>query len=186
MIKTGSQTMIVAVLALVAQRPMTAQRPKVGEPARDFGLAALDGGNAKVRLASLRGHPVVISFWAAWCPPCVKEMPELAAVYTAERASGLEVLAVNEENLEVDEKGRFVPRSAREHDARLRSFVARVPMPFPVLLDQRGDVWQRYGSPMIPAMVFVDTAGIVRAVYYSGLVTADSLAAGLRAILPSH
>ncbi len=95
----------IILLAVMALQPLAAQRVKIGERAPDLALAALDSGPAKVRLSQLKGHPVVISFWASWCPPCRKEMPELAAAYTANRKSGLEVLAVNEESLEIDEKG---------------------------------------------------------------------------------
>lgn len=172
------------LLALLVPRPVLAQAPKVGKPASDFALAALDRGTTKVRLSQLKGHPVVISFWASWCPPCRREMPELSAAYTAYRSAGLEVLAVNEEALEIDEKGRAVYRSNQEHRKRLKQFVEEIAMPFPVLLDDAdGRVWSRYGSPILPAMLFVDTAGIVRAMYYEGLVTSDSLAKGLRAIL---
>lgn len=98
----GRALILVAVMAPLA---LPAQRVKIGARAPDFSLAVLDGGSTKVRLSQLKGRPVVISFWASWCPPCRKEMPELAAAYTAHRSSGLEVLAVNEETLEVDEKG---------------------------------------------------------------------------------
>ena len=136
------------LFALVASQPLPAQRVKVGERAPDFALAALDRAPAKVRLSQLKGHPVVISFWASWCPPCRKEMPELAAAYTAYRSSGLEVLAVNEETLEVDEKGNGVYRSNQEHRKRLKGFLAEFAMPFSVLLDDaEGGVWTRYGTP---------------------------------------
>lgn len=175
----------IILLAVIALRPIAAQRVKVGQRAPDIALAVLDSGPAKVRLAQLRGHPVVISFWASWCPPCRKEMPELAKAYAANRRSGLEVIAVNEETLEVDEKGNAVYRSNQEHRKRLHGFLAEFAMPFRVLLDDaEGGVWTRYGTPWLPAMFFVDTAGIVRGMYLKGVVTSDSLAKGLKLILP--
>ncbi len=175
----------IILLAVIALRPIAAQRVKVGERAPDIALAVLDSGPARLRLAQLKGHPVVISFWASWCPPCRREMPELAIAYAANRRSGLEVMAVNEETLEVDEKGNGVYRSNQEHRKRLHGFLAEFPMPFRVLLDdEEGGVWTRYGTPWLPAMFFVDTAGIVRGMYLNGLVTSDSLAKGLKLILP--
>ncbi|HEY8164095.1 MAG TPA: TlpA disulfide reductase family protein [Gemmatimonadaceae bacterium] len=164
---------------------LPAQRVKIGGRAPDFVLPQLKGGTTKVRLSDLKGRPVVISFWATWCPPCRKEMPELAAAYTANRNSGLEVLAVNEESLEVDEKGNGVYRSSREHRLQLQGFLAEFVVPFSVLLDDaHGGVWSRYGNPYIPAMFFVDSDGIVRTMYLKGGVTADSIAIGLKSILP--
>ena len=171
----------------MAPSALPAQRVKIGARAPDFALASLDGGNTKARLSQLKGRPVVISFWASWCPPCRKEMPELAAAYTAYRSPGLEVLAVNEETLEVDEKGNAVYRTSKEHRKRLQAFLAEFVMPFPILLDDgEGGVWSRYGNPMLPAMFFVDTGGIVRTMYLKGGVTADSVAKGLKSILPPN
>ena len=170
---------------MVAPWTLPAQRVKIGARAPDFSVAILNGGKTKVRLSELKGRPVVISFWASWCPPCRKEMPALAAAYSAHRSSSLEVLAVNEETLEVDEKGYAVYRSSKEHRKRLQDFLTEFPMPFSVLLDDDdGGVWSRYGTPYIPAMFFVDASGIVRTMYLKGGVTADSLAKGLSSILP--
>ena len=164
---------------------LAAQRVKIGGRAPDFVLTRLDSANSKVRLSQFKGRPVVISFWASWCVPCRREMPELAAAYTANRRSNLEVLAVNEETLEVDEKGKGVYRTSQEHRKRLQTFLAEIAMPFSVLLDDaEGGVWSRYGNPYIPAMFFVDTTGIVRTMYLKGGVTADSVAKGLLSILP--
>lgn len=175
------------LLAVMIPQALPAQRVKIGRRAPDFVLAQLDGGTTKVRLSQLKGRPVVISFWASWCAPCRNEMPELAAAYTANRSSALEVLAVNEETLEVDEKGHAVYRSDQEHRKRLKGFLAEVAVPFAVLLDDaEGGVWSRYGNPWLPAMFFVDTAGIVRTMYLKGGVTADSVAKGLKSILPPN
>jgi thiol-disulfide isomerase/thioredoxin len=164
---------------------LLAQRVKIGGHAPDFVLAQLDAGPAKLRLSQFKGFPVVISFWASWCPPCRHEMPELAAAFNANRNSGLQVLAVNEETLEVDEKGNGVYRTSQEHRRRLQGFLKEFPVPFSVLLDDaEGGVWSRYGNPWLPAMFFVDSAGIVRTMYLKGGVTADSVAKGLQSILP--
>jgi peroxiredoxin len=57
-----------------------------GRPAPDFSLADLDGNT--VRLSDLRGKTVILDFWATWCPPCVFQVPELNALWSAHKDSG--------------------------------------------------------------------------------------------------
>lgn len=73
-----------------------AKAPKIGQPAPDFELTLVDG--SKVHLADLKGQVVVLNFWATWCVPCRKELPELDAYYTAQRDHGLRVFTVTTED----------------------------------------------------------------------------------------
>jgi thiol-disulfide isomerase/thioredoxin len=155
---TTGQTLLIATL--LAPPTLQAQQVRAGKRAPDFALAAVGTANSKLRLADFRGHPVVVSFWATWCPPCRKEMPELAMEYQANRTSGLVVLAVNEEALETDRQGRPVYRKKAAHDSSA-------------------------GKLLLPAIFFVDTAGVVQ-VMFDGMVPTDSLAKGLKAILTTQ
>jgi len=83
-------------------------------------LPALDG--AVVDLVALRGHVVVINFWATWCPPCVQEMPALETLHRTLGPEGLVVLGV----------------SVDEDTAALRAFVRRAELSFPILRDPGG------------------------------------------------
>jgi len=87
-------TIVMALLcAPVAAR---AAEPRVGQLAPNAQFTAVSG--EKFDLASLRGHVVVINFWATWCVPCRKELPLLDAYYRAQKAHGLVVLAATTEN----------------------------------------------------------------------------------------
>ena len=158
---------LLTILTL-APPPLAAQRVRVGQPAPEFSLPAISGES--VRLADLRGHPVVLNFWASWCPPCLTELPALVSAWNAERPAGLQVLAINGDD---------------ERVAVIREFTTRMVLPFPVLLDARARVNNRYRVTGLPTTVFIDSAGIVRALN-PGPIDADALAKGLKTILPEH
>ena len=114
---------------------------------------------------------MLVNFWATWCKPCRAEMPEIISAYQAHRDAGLEVLAVN--------------LTDQESMKDVRKFAAELGLPFPVLLDRKGAVRERYGLITIPTSVFIDSAGVIRVVN-SGPINSSALDRGLREILPSH
>ena len=127
--------------------------PEVGEAARDFVLNDVDGH--PVRLSELTGQPVILNFWATWCPPCRVEMPDLQTVYERHQADGLVILAINREETAVTVRDFF-------YDG--------LDLTFTPLLDETGDVSRLYGVANYPTSVFVDAAGMVTAVHL-GLMT---------------
>jgi cytochrome c biogenesis protein CcmG, thiol:disulfide interchange protein DsbE len=153
-----------------AGRPAAAQDrpPIIDNPAPTLALTELGGGT--IDLATLRGRPVIVNFWATWCGPCRDEMPLLAARWRAHQSAGLEVLAVNSTD---QERGKDV-----------RRFVERLALPFPILLDERGRMRERYALTTLPTTVFVDSAGVVRAVH-AGALSPEQLDRALTLILPS-
>jgi len=64
-----------------------------GELAPDFTLNTLDGD--EVTLSGLRGKVIILDFWATWCPPCVKEVPELVELYNEYKSQGLDIVGVS-------------------------------------------------------------------------------------------
>ena len=71
----------------------------------------------RLALRSLRGRPLLINFWATWCPPCVEELPLLDAFYKENSAKGWQVLGIAVDKL-----------------APVQAFLARQPLAFPVAL----------------------------------------------------
>jgi len=161
----------VVVSATAAATPLRAQSPRIGRPAPGFTLPTLAGDS--LALARLRGHPVLLSFWATWCTICRTEMPDLALAGAAHAADGLTVVAINADDAK-DAVARY-----------LRSFPAGSVSGVIHALDPTNRIVNRYRVPILPSAVFIDSAGIVRAIHH-GAMTRAEIAAGLRAILPDN
>lgn len=135
------------MLMLLVPRTDAYMVPPVGTPAPDFEIPALDGGT--VRLSDHRGQPVIINFWASWCPPCRKEMPDFQEVYDRYRADGLQFYAIN----------------VGESQVTIRDFAARLGIDLPILIDAGEEAQTVYNILPLPATFFIDRDGIVRGVY---------------------
>src|SRR5215475_5246781 len=115
-----------------------------GQHAPDFSLPSLHGGT--VSLSSLRGKVVLIDFWAQWCEPCKKELPQLDRLSKEYAGKGVVIVAVN-----IDKQ--------RDNAARM---VKQLGVTLPVLLDASGSVAGSYDPPKMPSSFVVDKKGIVR------------------------
>jgi peroxiredoxin/outer membrane lipoprotein-sorting protein len=116
--------------------------------APDFELKTLEG--ERIRLSELRGHPVMLTFWATWCGPCRRELPEVAKIYTAYKDKGLLIYGVNDEG-----KGTA------------RDYVKKANLPFDVLDDSGQKVNRMYRIRSIPSVFLIDGEGkVVR--FFSG------------------
>jgi cytochrome c biogenesis protein CcmG/thiol:disulfide interchange protein DsbE len=112
-------------------------------PAPAFVLPMLDGGGS-VELASLRGSPVVVNFWASWCEPCKAEAGLLRAASERYGPDGVAFLGIV--------MGDDFPGDARE-------FVARYGIPYQNVRDEEKKVAGRYGLTGVPETYFVDAEG---------------------------
>ena len=130
----------------------TAGSSDTSEPAQEFALPALDGG--EVRLSSLRGQWVLVNFWATWCAPCREEMPYLDRL-SMQYAGRLAVLAVN-----MRERAQTVAEFAEAYDlhlpvllepddATLLAYDVRG-LPTSYLIDPEGNIVSRRAGPITP------------------------------------
>lgn len=122
----------------------TSNTPRLGFIAPDFELLDLSG--KPVRLSDLRGSPVMINFWATWCNPCRIEMPLIQAA--AQENPDMVVLAVN----------------ADESILTVESFVEKMGLTFPILLDPGSKVEIMYKVQGLPTSFFVDKDGIIKGI----------------------
>lgn len=106
----------------------------------DFTLTDLNGKNW--RLKSLSGKIVLVNFWATWCPPCRKEMPDLETLYQRYEKNGLVVLAISDEDA-----------------ATVKPFLADHKVSYPVLLDPGRKVNELFRVQGIPVSFVYDRKG---------------------------
>ncbi len=118
-----------------------------GKLAPDFEISTPDGG--RVRLSDLRGRAVLINFWASWCGSCLSEMPVIKALQQERGQDAFSVLAVN----------------AGESPVEAQEFIDFLQAPFIYGLDVDMRVTDAYGVYGLPLSAFVDSAGVIQAVY---------------------
>ena len=118
-----------------------------GALAPDFLLGRLDG--SELRLSDLRGQPVVLNFWATWCAPCRKEIPQFVDAYERHRGEGLVIVGVN----------------MQEGKGIVRPYAEDFGMTFPIAIDVDGEVADAYRILGLPTTYFIDREGIVRSVF---------------------
>lgn len=144
-----------AALSLHANRP-PGQLPAVGQPLPDFSLPALSGGSAQ--LSSFGGRPVLINFWASWCPPCRVEMLTLEELYAQQAGSDLLILGIN----------------SGESPAAAARFVRESGVSFPILLDSDSALSARWLINSLPTTILVGRDGTVKVIHV-GLMSAKQM-----------
>ncbi|MCS6884503.1 MAG: TlpA disulfide reductase family protein [Acidobacteriota bacterium] len=113
------------------------------DPVKDFSLKTLDGET--VGLSEFKGKILILNFWATWCPPCRKEIPDLIAVQKAYKDKGVVILGVA-----VDEELDDV-----------RSFVRKYEINYMVALDD-GSIFSQWEGEGIPLTFFIDRRGRIK------------------------
>jgi peroxiredoxin len=106
----------------------------------DFTLTDLQG--KAWTLQNLKGKVVLVNFWATWCPPCRKEMPDLDALYQKFKDRGLIVLAISDEDA-----------------AKVRSYIQEHKVSYPILLDPGRKVNEEFQVEGIPKSFVYDCNG---------------------------
>jgi cytochrome c biogenesis protein CcmG/thiol:disulfide interchange protein DsbE len=115
----------------------------VNRPAPDFNLTTFEG--TAISLKDLRGKPVVINFWASWCPPCREEAPVIESAWRGYKDNGVVFLGVNIQDRREDALGY-----AREFH-----------ITYPNGPDPAGEITIDYGVSGIPVTFFISREGEV-------------------------
>ena len=124
-----------------AFRALDLIKPSRQKVADDFTLPTPD--KATFRLSEQRGKIVMINFWATWCPPCLEEMPAMERLWRRHRDRGFVIVAIS-----LDADPKVVP-----------PFLAAHKFTFPVALDRRMEIAEKYGVRVLPSSIFVGKDG---------------------------
>lgn len=132
------------------------------------GFTVFDENGNKVKLSDFKGKPVVLNFWASWCPPCKGEMPHFDKAYESSKNDVVFLM--------VD-----LTDGERETQEKAQSYIKSQGFRFPVYFDNEQQAAAAYGINAIPDTFFIDKNGnIVKA--YQGAIDEETLTAGIRAI----
>jgi peroxiredoxin len=123
---------------------MRSRQPKL---APDFTVPRL--GSGSIVLKELRGQVVFLNFWATWCPPCKEEMPSMERLYKRYKDRGLTMLAIS------------IDTGAAQD---VEKFVKKLGLTFPIGLDPKLEVANRYTVRALPSTFLIDGAGATVAV----------------------
>lgn len=102
-----------------------------------------DPGDRPQRLADYRGKPIILNFWATWCPPCREEMPSMQRAFEAVADDGIALIAIN----------------VGEDADTIEQFLANYPVEFPLPMDLDSRVVQSYPVKGLPTTFVIDADG---------------------------
>jgi thiol-disulfide isomerase/thioredoxin len=148
-----------------------------GKAAPNFTLQDLSGN--KVSLASYKGRPLVVDFWATWCGPCQIEIPWFEKLHQQYASQGLEILGVSADDLDKDDPAKLFTEKRDISD-----FASKMHMNYPVLIDA-GSIEDSWGGlDALPATFFIDRNGKVVASTV-GLAPRDEIEANIKKAIQS-
>lgn len=127
--------------------------------APDFTVVDMEGND--VKLSDFFGKPIVLNFWASWCPPCKSEMPHFDNVYLNEKDEVLFLMVdLVDGQRETIEKGK--------------NYIKESGYAFPVYFDVNQDAAYTYGISSIPSTIFIDEDGNI-VTGYQGAINEKTL-----------
>src|SRR5215213_4458506 len=144
--------------------PNEIRSPLIGKAAPTFVLREVGTGRA-IDLASLKGKPVVLNFWATWCAPCWEEHP---------------VLVANARMLQPNVQ--FLGVVFQDEESKILGFLQQRGSSYPTVVDDKGKTAIAYGIGGVPETYFLDANGVIAA-KVNGPMSTDILQENLQKVM---
>ena len=146
------------------QQKTPVQQIAVGKEAPDFTLQSMDG--KEVKLSDYKGKKVYLKFWASWCGPCKKSMPELMEL-AAKPDRDFEILSVIAPGIQGEKTVEQFPQWFQDQGYK----------DIPVLYDTKATTFQAYQIRSIPTEYLIDSQGKIGKIQFGDISNADAEAA---------
>ena len=146
------------------QQQTPVQQIAVGKEAPDFTLQSMDG--KEVKLSDYKGKKVYLKFWASWCGPCKKSMPELMEL-AAKPDRDFEILSVIAPGIQGEKTVEQFPQWFQDQGYK----------DIPVLYDTKATTFQAYQIRSIPTEYLIDSQGKIGKIQFGAISNADAEAA---------
>jgi cytochrome c biogenesis protein CcmG/thiol:disulfide interchange protein DsbE len=143
--------LVYLTIALGTLIPVVATATEEGVAAPDFSLPGVRPEDPQIVLSELQGNIVYVDFWASWCLPCIRSLPQINELFDKYRTQGFSVVAITIDSPIED---------ALDFLADLE-----VPIAYHVVSDITADIMDEYGVIGMPTSFLIDRQGIVRKVH---------------------
>jgi thiol-disulfide isomerase/thioredoxin len=131
--------------AAFEEDPLAYVPPELPRPAPDFVVETLQGED--IAATEFNGKVVLVDFWATWCKPCRKSMPEIQKLYDKYRDRGFTVAGIS-----IDE--------GEDRAKKVQKFTGKLDVSYPIFLDAKDvPAWFTYKVKAVPAMFLIDREG---------------------------
>lgn len=113
-----------------------------------FNISFQDAEGKELKLSEFKGKPIVLNFWASWCPPCRQEMPMFQKAFDSD--TNVQYLLINQTD------------GYRETKQKAQEFMTNEKLTMPLYIDETGDSMMKYGLNALPMTVFIDADGVIQ------------------------
>ena len=140
--------------------------------AKDF--VVYDENNKEVKLSDYKGTPVVLNFWASWCPPCKSEMPvfnEMSNKYSKDKIA---ILMIN------------LTDGEQETMSTAQQYIKDNEYSMKVLFDRKMDAANKYNVSSIPRTIFIDKDGYISQDNPAGVISKKELESQIKLLIGSN